>query len=126
MTGARRFDIDAPGLADQDSDLPHMLPRPEEFGAAVTRLGVTNDVPVVVYAKKGFVGAARAWWKIRVFGKEDVFLLNGGLEASRNEGRQVESGLLKNDTELTAARPFTVVENLQLVKSMLSQILLSG
>lgn len=125
MTGARRFDIDAPGLADQDSDLPHMLPRPEEFGAAVTRLGVTNDVPVVVYAKKGFVGAARAWWMFRLFGKDDVFLLNGGLEAWKNEGRDVAGGPLKEDAELPAARPFTVVENPQLVKSMqdmLSQI----
>lgn len=95
-----------------------MLPRSEEFAAATTSLGVTNAIPVVIYSKRGFVGAARAWWMFRLFGKEDVFLLNGGLETWKQEGREVETGPVTASTEESGGRPFVVKENPHLVKSM--------
>lgn len=36
--------------------------------------------------------AARCWWMFRYFGHEQVYLLNGGLEHWKEEGRATESG----------------------------------
>ena len=79
IPGARFFDIDK--ISDPDSDLPHMLPKPDYFAKAVERLGVSNDSQVVVYDGKGLFSAARVWWMFRVFGHESTRLLSGGLPA---------------------------------------------
>ncbi len=79
IPGARFFDIDR--ISDPDSDLPHMLPKPDYFARAVERLGVSNDSQVVVYDGKGLFSAARVWWMFRVFGHKSIVLLSGGLPA---------------------------------------------
>jgi len=73
------FDIDA--IADRSSDLPHMLPRAADFAAAVAALGVAAGNHVVVYDTNGLFSAARVWWMFRVFGHEQVSVLDGGLPA---------------------------------------------
>lgn len=84
------FDIDQ--IADQQSSLPHMLPNEKEFSEAVGRLGIGNADRVVVYGREGLKFAARAWWMFRVFGHENVAILDGGLAKWQAEGRNVESG----------------------------------
>src|SRR5688572_16951688 len=65
--GAQFFDIRE--FADQTSPLPHMLPKPEEFAAKASALGLSNDDLIVIYAQHGMVmGPARAWWMFRIFG----------------------------------------------------------
>lgn len=92
-----------------------MLPSAEEFQRAVSALGVASSKPVVVYAKRGFVAAARAWWMFRVFGKDDVFVLDGGLEAWKNEGWPVESGDVRDQP---VAHDFVATKNDALVMTM--------
>ena len=84
------FDIDR--IADPDSELPHMLPAAERFGAAVGALGIGNDSRVVVYDSHGLFAAARAWWMFRAFGHEHVAVLDGGLPAWRAAGLPLETG----------------------------------
>ncbi len=79
IPGARFFDIDK--ISDTDSDLPHMLPKPDFFAKAVEKLGITNLSQVVVYDGRGLFSAARVWWMFRIFGHEGVRLLSGGLPA---------------------------------------------
>lgn len=77
---AQFFDIDA--IADQTNPLPHMLPAPEDFAQAVGQLGVSNDHLVVTYDQSGIaMASARAWWMFRVFGHDNVRVLDGGLPA---------------------------------------------
>src|SRR5712692_9836517 len=95
IPGAARFDIDA--IADHSSPLPHMLPAPDAFAAAVGALGIGDDDTIVVYDGLGLYGAARVWWMLRVFGAEKVYVLDGGFPKWKAEGRPVESG--------AAARP---------------------
>ncbi|MBI1847187.1 MAG: 3-mercaptopyruvate sulfurtransferase [Candidatus Rokubacteria bacterium] len=90
IPGAVFFDIDA--VADRTTALPHMLPSPEVFAAAVGALGIGDDDQVVVYDSRGVVSAARGWWTFRVFGHEHVAVLDGGLSKWRAEGRPVEAG----------------------------------
>ncbi|MDH2327010.1 3-mercaptopyruvate sulfurtransferase [Cereibacter sp. SYSU M97828] len=85
IPGARFFDID--GIADPGSPLPHMLPSPEDFAAVAESLGIHDGAPVVIYDATGLMSAPRAWWTLRVFGHENVAILNGGFRKWRAEGR---------------------------------------
>ncbi|QSA98920.1 3-mercaptopyruvate sulfurtransferase [Methylococcus sp. EFPC2] len=87
IPGALFFDIDE--VADRSSGLPHMLPSPEHFAAALGRLGIDAQTRVVVYDSNFFMASARLWWTFRVFGHERVSVLDGGLERWRASGYPV-------------------------------------
>lgn len=90
IPGAQFFDIDE--LSDTTSPYPHMLPSPEKFSSRMRKMGVGDGKKIVVYDTPGLYSAARAWWMFRVFGKEDVAVLDGGLKKWKAEGRPLESG----------------------------------
>jgi thiosulfate/3-mercaptopyruvate sulfurtransferase len=79
IPGAVFFDIDA--IADQQTDLPHMLPTPDAFAEAVGALGISDSDTIVVYDTAGIFSAPRVWWTFRIMGAKDVRVLNGGLPA---------------------------------------------
>lgn len=85
IPGAAFFDID--GIADKKTSLPHMLPPPGEFAAAIGGLGIGNNTFVVAYDTYGLMSAARAWWMFRAFGYDKVAVLDGGLPKWKAEGR---------------------------------------
>lgn len=58
----------------------HPLPAPEEFAAAMGRLGIGDGATVVAYDDAGGTVAARLVWMLRSLG-EDAALLDGGLGA---------------------------------------------
>ncbi|HQT47673.1 MAG TPA: 3-mercaptopyruvate sulfurtransferase [Acidocella sp.] len=90
IPGAGFFDIDA--VAETSSGLPHMLPSPEVFAAAVGALGIGNASQVVVYDQRGVFSSARLWWMFQVFGHDAVAVLDGGLPAWREAGSPLETG----------------------------------
>jgi thiosulfate/3-mercaptopyruvate sulfurtransferase len=90
IPGARYLDIDE--VADKASPLPHMLPDPAAFGAAMEGLGIANTHRVVFYDQKGMASAARGWWMMRAFGHDAASVLDGGLPKWVAEGRPIESG----------------------------------
>jgi thiosulfate/3-mercaptopyruvate sulfurtransferase len=93
IPGAVFFDIDA--IADHATDLPHMLPSPEAFAAAMCALGVGSSMRLVVYDNAGFQGGARVWWTLQLFGAKDVKVLAGGLQKWKAEGHALEQGEVK-------------------------------
>lgn len=101
IPGAVRFDIDA--VKDTASDLPHMLPSPEAFAAAVGAMGVGEGMTVVVYDGPGLFSAPRVRWTFRTFGERSVFILEGGFAKWESEGRAIEHG----PPRARAARSFT-------------------
>lgn len=90
LPGAQRFDMDA--VADTTVDLPHMLPSPEAFGAACTRMGISMDDEVVCYSHAGCFSAPRVWWTFKCFGHDNVRVLDGGLPAWEADGGPTEIG----------------------------------
>jgi thiosulfate/3-mercaptopyruvate sulfurtransferase len=90
IPGAVRFDVDA--VSDRASPLPHMLPSPEAFAAAMGALGVSDENRIVVYDGAGLFSAARVRWTLKVFGATRVAVLDGGFPQWLAEGRPVESG----------------------------------
>jgi thiosulfate/3-mercaptopyruvate sulfurtransferase len=106
IPGAVFFDIDA--VADHSSDLPHMLPGTTIFSQEMARLGIGKDDTIVVYDGIGLGGAPRVWWTFRIFGAENVFILDGGLPKWKAEGRPVDANEVKRpprkfDSELNTS-----------------------
>jgi thiosulfate/3-mercaptopyruvate sulfurtransferase len=90
VPGAVFFDIDE--IADTSSPLPHMLPTPEKFTARARSLGLGDGNRIIVYDGAGLFSAARVWWMFRVFGHDDIAILNGGFPKWLREGWPVVSG----------------------------------
>ncbi|MFM8681846.1 MAG: sulfurtransferase, partial [Alphaproteobacteria bacterium] len=90
VPGAVFLDIDA--IRDEANPLPHMVPAPSGFAAAMGALGIANDDHVVAYDVHGLMSAARAWWLLRLFGHDRVSILDGGLPKWKAEGRPLEAG----------------------------------
>ena len=91
IPGAVYFDVDR--LSDAASPLPHMLLAPEAFADAIGRLGAGDPDRIVVYDTSGTnFSAARAWWMFRIYGHDDVAVLDGGFAAWQRAGLPVESG----------------------------------
>jgi thiosulfate/3-mercaptopyruvate sulfurtransferase len=89
IPGAVFFDID--DVAQPGTSLPHMIPSAERFAAKMEARGIGDDDRVIVYDSVGLSSAGRAWWMLRLFGHENVALLDGGLVKWRAEGRPLET-----------------------------------
>ncbi len=102
IPGAGFVDLDHE-VSDRDHRLHFMLPKPEQFAAAMSALGVGDDTRVVTYSTANHWWATRLWWMLRVFGHDNAAVLNGGFQKWVREGRPVESGPAKT----AAAARFT-------------------
>jgi len=95
LPGSVHFDIDH--IADPSSDLPHMLPSAADFSKKVGLLGVGDGDRVIVYDRLfGGSAAARVWWMFRVFGHDNVAMLDGGFN---------QWVAAKHPTEMSPVRP---------------------
>jgi thiosulfate/3-mercaptopyruvate sulfurtransferase len=93
-----RWDTD---LADPDR--PHsIVAGPERFAAAMSSLGVGDDTFVVTYDDHHVPVAARVWWALRLYGHDQVAVMDGGITRWQAEGRPVETVVAS-----VAAAPFT-------------------
>ena len=79
-------------ICDTAQAPPHMLPPPDQFAAQVGALGLGSGHTIVAY-DKGEYAAARAWWMFRVFGHENVAVLDGGLPKWLAENRPTDAGV---------------------------------
>jgi len=119
IPGAVFFDIEE--IADSKSPYPHMLPPPEKFSSRVRKLGLGDGNRIVVYDQLGFFSAARVWWMFRVFGHEDVAVLDGGLPKWRAEGRPLTDHLgVPGERHFTARYNNLLVRDFAAVKGNLA------
>lgn len=89
IPGTVFFDID--DVAEPGTSLPHMIPSAERFAAKMAERGIGDDDRVIVYDAVGLSSAGRAWWMLRLFGHDNVALLDGGLPKWKAEGRPLET-----------------------------------
>jgi thiosulfate/3-mercaptopyruvate sulfurtransferase len=89
IPGAVFFDID--DVAQPGTSLPHMIPSAERFAQKMQERGIGNDDRVIVYDTVGLSSAGRAWWMLRLFGHDNVALLDGGLPRWKAEGRALDT-----------------------------------
>ena len=119
IPGAQFFDIDE--LSDTASSLPHMLPSPEKFSSRMRKMGIGDGKRVIAYDSIGLFSAARAWWMFKVFGHDDVAVLDGGLNKWLAEGRATEDGpaLPRQERHFTARFKGSMVKDMKDVAAAL-------
>ncbi|WP_299433980.1 sulfurtransferase [uncultured Aquimarina sp.] len=93
IPGARFFDIKK-SFSDQDTDLPNMLPSPDNFEENCRKLGINANSKIIVYDTIGIYSSPRAWWMFTVMGYKDIAILDGGFPAwidneSPTENKQI-------------------------------------
>lgn len=93
-------------LCDPDDPRPSTVPTNAQFAARMAALGVGHDDRIVIYDNSPLVSSGRAWWLMRLFGAQQVAILDGGMARWTAEGRPVESGKGEpcTSTGFTAAR----------------------
>lgn len=79
-----RFDYDNV-FCDPESSLPHMMPSEERFNLLAQEIGINNDSIIVVYDNSGTFASPRAWWMFKAMGHEEVYILDGGLTAWKEQ-----------------------------------------
>jgi thiosulfate/3-mercaptopyruvate sulfurtransferase len=90
IPGAVFFDIEE--LSDRPNRLPHMLPLADVFARNVSALGIGDQMDIIIYEQESVFSGPRAWWTLRTFGAQNVYLLDGGLRAWIEAGLPTQSG----------------------------------
>ncbi len=70
----------ASDIVDPNGPYAFMLAPPELFARAMERCGIGDEISVVAYADEFGSGPFRLWWACRVYGHENVSVLDGGLD----------------------------------------------
>jgi thiosulfate/3-mercaptopyruvate sulfurtransferase len=102
IPGAVFFDID--DIAMPGTSLPHMVPSADRFAQKLGALGIGDGDRVVVYDGAGLSSAGRAWWMLRLFGHDEVAILDGGLPKWRAEGRPLSTVVPHSPSRTVTAR----------------------
>ncbi|MCO6185874.1 3-mercaptopyruvate sulfurtransferase [Rhizobium sp. L1K21] len=89
VPGAVFFDQDR--IADHSTGLPHSIPRPEFFKSEVEALGISDKDTIVVYDGPGIFTAPRVWWLFHLFGAREVYVMDGGMDGWKRDGRPLEN-----------------------------------
>jgi thiosulfate/3-mercaptopyruvate sulfurtransferase len=106
------FDIDH--VADKSNPLPHMLPNAADFAKKVGLLGIGDGDRVIVYDRLcGGAAAARVWWMFRVFGYDNVALLDGGYGKWIKEKLPADMSMVRPEP-----RSFSATYNSALVRTL--------
>ena len=93
IPGATYVDLEADLSGPVDSRTGrHPLPEESVFRKTLGHLGLTPDIPVVVYDDGGCAMAARFWWMLRWMGHPNVKVLDGGIAAWQAAGFAMASG----------------------------------
>ena len=84
--------MDLASLRDPQALCDNSLPSAESFAAAMQALGLGDGSRIILYDDSAIKSSARAWFMLRLFGAQDVAILDGGLAKWRAEGRPLETG----------------------------------
>ena len=105
--------MDLAALVDPTALADNSLPSAAAFAEAMQALGIGDGSRIIVYDNSDIKTSARAWYMLRLFGAQDVAILDGGLAKWRAEGRPVQS-------EQTPIRPrhFTTWQNTAKLRGM--------
>lgn len=106
IPGARYVDLNDDLAGEPVSDHGrHPLPSPDALIALFGRLGIDENIQVVVYDHADAGIAARLWWLLRYMGHDAVAVMDGGFRAWEAAGLPLESGRVEPAPKIFRGRP---------------------
>lgn len=94
IPGARFFDIKKK-FSNLEAPFPNTVPSEEQFIKEAQNLGINQDSIIIVYDEQGIYSSARVWYLFKVFGYNNVAVLDGGLP------KWIEKGFLTEPKSVT-------------------------
>jgi thiosulfate/3-mercaptopyruvate sulfurtransferase len=88
------------------------------FERVLGERGISNDTPVILYGDKNNWFAAYAYWYLKVYGHEDVRILDGGRQKWIDEGRPVTA-----DVPTPPAATYAAKERDESIRAYRGQVL---
>lgn len=67
-------------FSDPEGWVEGLIAEPEAFSAVAREKGINNNSEIIVYDENNSVWAARLWWVFRVYGHQNVKILEGGYD----------------------------------------------
>ena len=120
IKGAVFFDINK--IADPQNSLPHMIPSKEIFSEMMKNLGLNNDDEIIIYDNSPILSSARAWFLLRYFNHNKIFILKGGIKNWLKH-----NGMITSDLTVINKGNFTAQnEKKDLVKNLSNMIEISN
>jgi thiosulfate/3-mercaptopyruvate sulfurtransferase len=87
----------------QDPVERDLIEKPE-FEQLMSRLGISSTATTVLYGDKNNWFAAYAYWYLKIYGHEDVRILDGGRQKWLDEGRELTAEVLEPEPAAYEAR----------------------
>ena len=91
--------FDLSDIADPSNPLPRKVPAENRFCEKVGELGIDNTTHVVAYDTPGLYSAARVWWLFKLYGYDNVSILDGGMANWKLSGLSVTDKISKRPSK---------------------------
>lgn len=96
-----------------DKPVPATLAPKAKVERVLSALGITNDTMLYIYDDNNGVSAGRIWWTLRVYGHENVMIVNGGANSLVNLGLELtkdKTVLEKSDYQAREANAAMMID----------------
>ena len=89
------FDIDK--NSDHQSNLPHMLPKKDNWEKIMSELGIKNSDHIIIYDNSDVISSCRVWYTFLYFNHDPnlVSVLNGGFKKWLKEKKETTKDIKK-------------------------------
>jgi len=87
--------MDLEELVDNQALIENTLPSAAKFASRMQALGLGDGSRIVLYDDSAVKSSARAWFMFKLFGAENVAILDGGIAKWKAEGRELAQGVQK-------------------------------
>ncbi len=84
--------MDLEELVDSGAPADSTLPSPAKFASRMQALGLGDGSRIVLYDDSAVKTSARAWFMLRLFGAQNVAILDGGIAKWKAQGRPLTMG----------------------------------
>lgn len=82
------FDIEE--ISDKSNLVPYMMPNEDYFIQQMKKLDIRKSDNIICYDRHGMFTAPRVWFTLKMFGHNNVRVLNGGYPKWKNESQPIE------------------------------------
>src|ERR687886_1421730 len=89
---------------DLQDPIERDLVEKEQFERLMGSSGISNDTTLVVYGDRNNWFAAYAYWYMKIYGHQDVRILDGGRQKWLDEGRELSTDVPSREPAAYTAR----------------------